>query len=134
MKKILIIDDSAQILLMYKMVLMSYRCHFVEALNGQEGLYQLKKNPDTDLILLDINMPLMSGIDFMKAVSAKEEFRPIPVIIVSTAGRELETAQGIALGARGFVTKPFKPKELLALINGIAPSSTGSLQFRDASG
>ena len=66
LKKVLVVDDSALIHQMYKMVLMRYKCEIVDALNGQDGLDKLAKNPDANLVLLDINMPLMNGLDFIK--------------------------------------------------------------------
>lgn len=76
LKKVLVIDDSALIHQMYKMVLMRYKCDIVDALNGQDGLDKLAKNPDTNMILLDINMPLMNGLEFIKKVKGLGTYRP----------------------------------------------------------
>jgi two-component system chemotaxis response regulator CheY len=116
LKKVLVVDDSALIHKMYKMVLMRYKCEIIDALNGQEGLEKLEKNPDTGLILLDINMPVMSGIEFIKKVKALEQYSRIPIVMVSTEGKEEDTLRGLALGAAGYVKKPFQPSDLHALI------------------
>ncbi len=122
LKKVLVIDDSALIHQMYKMVLMRYKCDILDALNGQDGIDKLVKNPDTDLILLDINMPLMNGLEFIKKVKELGSYDNIPIVIVSTEGKEEDTMRGIALGAKGYVKKPFQPSDLHALIEKIYPS------------
>jgi len=123
LKKVLVIDDSALIHQMYKMVLMRYRCPIVNAINGQDGLDKLAKHPDVNLILLDINMPVMNGIEFIKKVRAAGTYDHIPIVMVSTEGKEEDTLRGLALGAKGYVKKPFQPSDLHALIEKIYPSA-----------
>ncbi len=122
LKKVLVVDDSALIHQMYKMVLMRYRCEIVDAMNGQDGLDKLEKNPDVNLILLDINMPVMNGIEFIKKVKALQPFEAIPIVMVSTEGKEEDTLRGLALGAKGYVKKPFQPSDLHAIIEKIYPT------------
>ena len=122
LKKVLVVDDSALIHQMYKMVLMRYKCQIVDALNGQDGLDKLAKNPDTDLILLDINMPVMNGLDFIKKVKELVSFNHIPIVLVSTEGKEEDTMRGLALGAKGYVKKPFQPSDLHQLIEKFYPA------------
>ncbi len=122
LKKVLVIDDSALIHQMYKMVLMRYKCEIVDAMNGQDGLDKLAKNPDINLILLDINMPVMNGIEFIKKVKDIAEYKDIPIVMVSTEGKEEDTLRGLALGAKGYVKKPFQPSDLHTLIEKIYPT------------
>lgn len=126
LKKVLVIDDSALIHQMYRMVLMRYRCEIVDALNGQEGLDKLERNPDVDMILVDINMPMMSGLEFIQKVRALGKYGQIPIIIVSTEGRDEDAQRGLAMGAKGYVKKPFQPSDLHALINGLFGGGTAS--------
>jgi two-component system chemotaxis response regulator CheY len=123
LKKVIVVDDSALIHQMYKMVLMRYKCAIVAAKNGQEALDMLVKNPDTNLLLVDINMPVMNGLEFIKKVKELETYDRIPIVIVSTEGKEEDTNRGIALGAAGYVTKPVRPSDLHALIERICPSA-----------
>jgi two-component system chemotaxis response regulator CheY len=116
LKKVLVVDDSALIHQMYKMVLMRYRCEIIDALNGQDGLDKLEKHPDVSLMLVDINMPLMNGLEFIQKVKAAGKYDHIPIIIVSTEGKEEDTQRGLAIGAKGYVKKPFQPSDLHALI------------------
>jgi len=123
LKKVLIIDDSALIHQMYKMALSRFKCAFVSAKNGLEGLEQLAKNPDLDLVLLDINMPLMGGLEFLKKVKELGTYNHIPIVIVSTEGHEEDTKRGLELGARSYVTKPIQTRDLHAVIEKIFPST-----------
>jgi len=119
LKKIMVIDDSALIHQMYKMVLMRYKCTTIKAMNGKEAFDLIAKNPDCDLLLVDINMPVMNGLEFIKKVKENETYNHIPIVIVSTEGKDEDTARGLALGAAGYVTKPFHPSDLHALIERI---------------
>jgi two-component system chemotaxis response regulator CheY len=121
LKKVLVVDDSALIHQMYKMVLMRYKCDIIDALNGQDGLDKLAKNTDTNLILLDINMPMMNGLEFIKKVKELGQYDHIPIIIVSTEGKEEDTMRGLSLGAKGYVKKPFQPSDLHTLIEKLYP-------------
>lgn len=123
LKKVIVIDDSALIHQMYKMVLMRYKCEIIAAQNGQEGLEKLAKNPDADLILLDINMPLMNGLEFIKKVREIGKYDHVPIVIVSTEGKEEDTMRGLALGAKGYVKKPFQPSDMHALIEKLYPTA-----------
>ena len=123
LKKVIVIDDSALIHQMYKMVLMRYKCEIIAAQNGQEGLEKLAKNPDADLILLDINMPLMNGLEFIKKVRELGKYDNVPIVIVSTEGKEEDTMRGLALGAKGYVKKPFQPSDMHTLIEKLYPTA-----------
>ncbi len=125
LKKVLVVDDSALIHQMYKMVLMRYRCQIINALNGQEGLDKLEKNPDVSMMLVDINMPLMNGLEFIQKVKALGKYDNVPIVIVSTEGKEEDTQRGIALGASGYVKKPFQPSDLHNLIAKIFGTAAG---------
>ncbi len=119
LKKILIVDDSALIHQMYKLVMNRYSCTIVDAMNGQEALDVLASQKEIDLILLDINMPVMNGLQFMEKASPLGIVSSIPVIIISTEGKEEDTIRGLKLGARGYLKKPFPPAELHQLIEKI---------------
>jgi two-component system, chemotaxis family, chemotaxis protein CheY len=121
LKKVLVIDDSNLIHQMYRMVLMRYRCKIIHAQNGQDAMEKLTKDSDVNLILVDINMPVMNGLDFIRKIKETGKYEHIPIVIVSTEGREEDTQRGIALGARGYVKKPFQPSELHALIDTLYP-------------
>jgi two-component system chemotaxis response regulator CheY len=112
LKKILVVDDSAIIHRMFRLVLNRYSCTIFEAMNGQEALDILAVHKDIELILLDINMPVMNGVQFLEKASATGIDWNIPVIVISTEGKEADIIRGVRLGARGYLKKPFLPAEL----------------------
>ena len=118
-KKILVIDDSALIHQMYRLVLSRYKCEIVDALNGQEALDMVAVQDDIQLILLDINMPVMNGLQFLEKSALLGIPRKIPIIIISTEGKEEDTIRGLRLGASGYLKKPFNPPDLHRLIDKI---------------
>lgn len=124
-KKILVVDDSALIHQMYRLVMNRYNCTIADAMNGQEALDLLAVQKDIELILLDINMPVMNGLQFMEKASAIGIVSTIPVIIISTEGKEEDTIRGLKLGAKGYLKKPFHPAELHLMIEKIFNLSNG---------
>lgn len=115
MNKVLIVDDSST---MRKIIMRVLRQADIvvdtvlEASNGVEGLAQLTANPDVGLILSDVNMPEMNGIDFVKALRANHSKEKLPVIMVSTEGGQAMMDSAMAQGANGFVCKPFTPESI----------------------
>ena len=104
LRKILAVDDSALIHQMYKLFLSRYKnCKLVSAMNGLEVLDKLGQAEGIDLILLDINMPVMNGLEFLQRVQKESAYKDIPVIIISTEGKEEDTIRGLKMGARGYV-------------------------------
>lgn len=116
-RKVLVVDDSQLIHSMYRLVLNQYKgCTICDAMNGLEALDLLSRDNDFDLILLDINMPVMNGIQFMEKLKKDNLYRHIPIIVISTEGKEEDTLRALKLGAWGYVVKPFKPPMLHDLI------------------
>lgn len=119
LKKVLVVDDSSLIHQMYRLVLLRYKCDIVDAMNGQEALDIITLQQDIQLILLDINMPVMNGVQFMEKAAAFGITKRVPVIIISTEGKEDDTIRGLKLGARGYLKKPFNPPDLHEMIDKI---------------
>ena len=123
-RKILVVEDSELLHRMYELILLPYRRNGSEVLhayNGREGLNLLGSNPDVELIILDINMPVMSGLEFLRCLQAEDAFKNIPVIIVTTEGKEDDTIRGLKAGARGYVAKPFQAPDLYRIIERVLP-------------
>ena len=125
LKKILVVDDSALIHQMYRLVMNRYNCTIADAMNGQEALDILAVQPDIELILLDINMPVMNGLQFMEKAAQLGIVKKIPIIVISTEGKEEDTIRGLKLGARGYLKKPFHPAGLHEMIDKIFPQPVG---------
>jgi two-component system, chemotaxis family, chemotaxis protein CheY len=113
MPKILIVDDSTTI---RKMVRSSLRqladAEFIEAGNGLEAIEQIALGP-VSLIILDLNMPDMHGVDVLKFLRRHQGWSDVPVIVLTTRGDETSRETAIAAGATDYLTKPFAPQVLL---------------------
>lgn len=120
--RVLIVDDEPQLRRIMRATLTGAGYEVEDAPNGEQALERLREfRPD--LVLLDINMPVMNGLDFIKKVKELGTYEHIPIIISSTEGKEEDTKRGIALGARGYVTKPVQPSELHSLFEALLPAS-----------
>lgn len=120
LNKVMVVDDSLLMHRMYDIIFMRYKgVRVVHARDGQEALDLLHSNPDTDLIVLDINMPVMTGLEFLERLKSDRIYSDLPVIIVTTEDKEKETLRGLQSGARGYVKKPFHPTSLHSLIEQI---------------
>lgn len=114
-KKVLVVDDSKLVHKMYEVMLKTYP--LVHALDGREALQKLGEHADIDLILLDINMPHMNGLEFLAQVKADAAMAQIPVVIISTEGKEEDTIRGLKAGAAAYIKKPFRSDEILGVIS-----------------
>jgi two-component system chemotaxis response regulator CheY len=110
----LIVDDSS---VMRKIVERSLRQagieleKVVEAGNGAEALSVLRENP-VDLILCDINMPVMDGLEFVRQIGTVEHAKSVPVVMITTEGSESHVVEALSHGARGYIRKPFTPDQV----------------------
>lgn len=104
MKKILLIDDDAVFLKIVKDFLKAKNYEVITAKDGQEGL-QVAKKENPNLILLDVLMPNIGGMDFLKLIKENGMLNKIPVIIVSNFTSMNYVEEGIKLGARGYIIK-----------------------------
>lgn len=110
----LIIDDSS---VMRKIVERSLRqaglelSEVKEAGNGAEALAVLANN-SVELILCDINMPVMDGLEFVQKLKNVENAKGVPVVMITTEGGESHVVQALSAGARGYIRKPFTPDQV----------------------
>jgi CheY-like chemotaxis protein len=84
------------------------------AYDGQEAIDVLETHPDIDLVLLDLMMPNLSGLDVLARLRSSENLKHLPCIILTAAGQEAQHQKAMELGATEFLTKPFSPKKLYA--------------------
>jgi two-component system chemotaxis response regulator CheY len=81
------------------------------ASNGMEGLAVINQNA-VDLVLTDINMPVMDGLEFVRQLQAMDNAKNIPVVMITTEGGEKQVIEALSLGAKGYIRKPFTPDQL----------------------
>ena len=113
-RKVLVVDDSKLMHKMYEVMLRQYS--LVYASDGRQALDRLQEHADIDLVLLDINMPNMNGLEFLAQLRADGSRANLPVIVISTEGREEDTNRGLEAGATAYIKKPFQTEEILAVI------------------
>ena len=108
-------DDLINLKLLKSMLMKSGNIkEVVEAKNGSDAIGVLKSRDDIDLILLDIIMPIMGGIDMLKVVRADDNLRQLPIIVLTTD--ETKKAEALECGANGFLMKPIRNDDLIAKI------------------
>ena len=113
-RKVLVVDDSKLMHKMYEVMLRQYA--LVYASDGHQALDRLRQHPDIDLVLLDVNMPNMNGLEFLAQIRADGARADLPVIIISTEGRDEDTVRGMEAGATAYIKKPFHTEEILGMI------------------
>lgn len=114
-KTILAVDDSASIRQMVGFTLKGAGYDVVEAVDGQDGL-ERAKGRQVNLVLTDQNMPRMDGLTLIRALRGTDEYRTVPILMLTTESSDAMKAQGRAAGATGWLVKPFDPKRLVDVI------------------
>lgn len=109
----LIIDDSRAQRRMIRRIVEPLGFDIVEAENGQEGLEQLDAHPDAALVLVDWNMPVKTGIEFVVEAREQARFKSTPIVMVTTETEPQRMARAIMSGVDEFVMKPFTPEILV---------------------
>jgi len=118
---VLIVDDSAAIRKILQRVLQQSELvlgKVVEAADGREALEALKTQK-VGLILSDINMPNMDGLQLLGQLKSDDQWKHVPVIIISTEGSQTKVMEAVQLGAKGFVRKPFTAEQIKEKLAGI---------------
>jgi DNA-binding response OmpR family regulator len=113
-RHVLVADDEPHIGRIIKMKLEQGPFRVTLAYDGREALDALERNDDISLVLLDLMMPHLSGLDVLAAMRADPRYATLPCIILTAAGQEQQHTRAMELGATDFLTKPFSPKRLYA--------------------
>jgi len=123
--KVLIVDDSA---VMRKIVERALRQagleinEVLEASNGAEALVEVQKG-SLDIILSDINMPVMDGLEFLRNLAQLEAGKGVPVVMITTEGSEARVVEALSVGAKGYIRKPFTPEQVKERVTPLIGSS-----------
>ena len=118
MNKILIVEDEADIQALVHRVLTANGFEVFKASNGEEGLIKAT-TLKPDLVVLDLMMPGMSGLEVCKLLKMRPDTKDIPIIILSALNREVDREYAKEAGANLYMTKPFRVEELLVAIDGV---------------
>jgi two-component system, chemotaxis family, chemotaxis protein CheY len=121
-KLALIVDDSSMVRQMVAHTLVRAGFQVIESANGAEALAKLvASTTKVNLILTDVNMPVMDGIELIRRVRAHPVHRATPVLMLTSETQETKKKEGRAAGANGWLTKPFNPDQMLQVVAKVAP-------------
>jgi two-component system chemotaxis response regulator CheY len=120
MATVLAVDDSPSMLNMVTFTLREAGYDVVEASNGQEALTKAK-GQRVDLVLSDVNMPVMDGLSLVRELRTLPAFKFTPVLMLTTEASSEKKQEGKAAGATGWIVKPFNPEQLLATVKRVLP-------------
>ena len=115
-KTILIVDDSESIREVVSFTLENEGYNVLVAVDGQDALKHLKGNP-INLIITDLHMPIMDGIELIKEVRSMDAYKSIPILFLTTESQAAKKLEAKEAGATGWIIKPFVPAKLIAAIN-----------------
>lgn len=119
--KILIVEDSPMMAGLYRMALGPTGAELLFAADGEDGLDRAAVEPDIDLFLVDVNMPRMDGLEFLRRLRGDLGMGDAPAIVVSTEGEEADLAAARTAGANGYLRKPWTPAQLADAIRAVYP-------------
>jgi two-component system chemotaxis response regulator CheY len=114
-KLIMTADDSASVRQMVAFTLKQNGYEVIEAVDGQDALQKLGAKK-VDMLLTDLNMPKLDGIGLIKGVRAGTLNKFIPIVMLTTESQDSKKAEGKSAGATGWIVKPFKPEQLIAVV------------------
>ncbi len=114
-KTIMTVDDSASVRLMVNFTLRELGYEILEAENGKAALKEME-GKQIHMLITDINMPEMDGISLVKKVRASSAYKFIPIIMLTTESQAEKKLEGKEAGATGWIVKPFKPDQLIAVV------------------
>ena len=119
-KKILVVDDSTSVRQQVGAVLGQAGFEILEAADGVMGCQEIERSADIAMVLCDVNMPNMSGIEMLERVKGTGKHTALPIIMLTTEGQPALVEQAKRAGAKGWIVKPFKDALLVAAVRKIA--------------
>ena len=119
LKTVLTVDDSAPVRQMVSLTLTTAGYKVIEAVDGEDG-YQKAIANKVDAVITDLNMPRLNGLDFIKKFRTHPSSKGVPIILLTTESDEALKKQAKDAGAIGWIVKPFKQDQLLAVIKKVA--------------
>ena len=123
-KRILIVEDQEDNRRILRDLLTNVGFELIEATTGEEGVRLAERNRP-DLILMDVQMPVLDGHEATQRIKSQPELRSIPIIVVTSYALSGDEAKSMAAGADAYVAKPFSPRALLATIRRFLPDPAG---------
>ena len=122
MTTILVVDDEPSIVELVRFTLEDADVRVVEASDGAEALI-LARRVKPDLVLLDVQMPRLDGLEVCRQLRREPAFARTPIIMLTASGQQADRSRGLGAGADEYLTKPFSPLALLALVEALLPET-----------
>jgi len=122
MPTVLIVDDEPNIVELVRLTLEDDRVRVIDAADGAAALARAASDRP-DLVLLDVGLPDMSGLDVCRRLRHDPRFAPMRIVMLTALAQRDDVARGLAAGADQYLTKPFSPVRLLALVSGLVPEA-----------
>ena len=119
---IMVVDDSISVRKMVAFTLENAGYTVVEAENGQDAIEKLNGS-NIDMLIVDLNMPHVDGFELTRSVRAISRHQFTPIVMLTTESQNSKKQMGKAAGATGWITKPFKPDQLIGVIKRVMPAS-----------
>lgn len=113
-KKILVVDDSATVRQQVGLALSQAGFEIVEAVDGMDGIDKMNQIVDISLVICDVNMPRMSGLEMLEKFRSDKKLSTVPVVMLTTEGQPELVERAKKAGAKGWIVKPFKAELLVA--------------------
>jgi len=119
-KTVLVVDDSATVRQQVTLCLSAAGYNVLEAVDGSDGVEQISKRQDLAMVICDVNMPRMSGLELLEAVKAAGKHVGLPIVMLTTEAQSSMIDRAKRAGAKGWILKPFTPAMLVAAVKKIA--------------
>jgi len=129
-EKILVVDDEQDLVKLIRYHLEKEGYKVISAYNGEDALFLTRKERP-DLIILDLMLPGIDGLEICKKLKADQELAHTAIIMLTAKGEEADITMGLKLGADDYITKPFSPKELVARVQAVLRRMQGVLTTKD---
>ena len=114
-KTVLVVDDSTSMRQMVSFTMKEAGFDVIEGSNGQEAIARVQ-GKSVNLVITDLNMPVMDGMTMIRQLRAKPEFKFTPILMLTTESQQEKKLEGKAAGATGWIVKPFNPEQLLQVV------------------
>jgi two-component system chemotaxis response regulator CheY len=114
-KTVLVVDDSTSMRQMVSFTMKEAGFDVIEGSNGQEAISRVQ-GKSVNLVITDLNMPVMDGMSMIRQLRAKPEFKFTPILMLTTESQQEKKQEGKAAGATGWIVKPFNPEQLLQVV------------------
>jgi two-component system chemotaxis response regulator CheY len=115
-KKIVVVDDSRTARQQVCVTLTSAGYEVIEAVDGNDGLLKIMSNGDASLVVCDVNMPNLNGLEMLRTLKSEQPGAQMPIIMLTTEAQPTLLQQAKQAGAKGWIVKPFKPEMLVAAV------------------